>query len=162
MSDDTYANYLDRGWDEIPEPVVLPGGTWTLQCKGVSFKKGDAGKSDVFLFNYIPVSPGADVDEDALDSLGADYDFAMNRIFKRFFISETQDLKRLRDHMLRHQGFRMPEGTIAEHMENIKPLRTALDGTMITAELVPNTYTNSSGDLIENNEVGRVFDPSDD
>lgn len=155
-----YTDLLSRSWDEMPDPVLLPVGRWEFECKGVSHKEGQGDNSPNFMFVYVPKRPTDDVDEEVLEALaesqGGELDYSGNRIFKRMYYSDGNELRRVRDHMLKHQGFRMPAGSIQDHIDNPKVLSAALNGTTVLAYMEQRAYTTTEGEAREVNELGRV------
>lgn len=145
MADETYESILDRQWDDIPEVQVLPVGSWLLKGKNavhMPAKSADANES--ILFVYEPKEPMDDVDEVELKALGADYDFAENRIYGRFWIETGRDLDSIRNHLEKH-GVDTKGASIKDSLEAFK-------GTEVVAYLGTRNYTDASGELRTDND----------
>lgn len=143
MSD--YADILKQSWDELPELVPLPQGSWLLRARGASYQPAkDADKSPTVTFIYSAKEPMDDVSQEELEALGSNYDVSSNRIFARFFVSDGADWDAVRKHLAKH-GVEVKGKTIEESLKAIK-------GTEVIAYLGQRTYTNNAGqDVVENN-----------
>lgn len=148
-----YAEILDRSWDEIPAVQNLPVGTWRLRGRNMTFRAGEGDNSDQYIMVYVPKEPLDDVDEAALEELGADYDVENNRIFYRVWVETSADLDKLRDHLAKH-GIETKGKTIRQTMEAFK-------GTEVFAYLDLRTYTNKSGEVVSTNDPSS-FAPVED
>lgn len=99
----SYEDLLKGSWGEIPEVKLLPVGTYLLRCRNVSFvaPKTDEGNPAV-MFVYEVREAMDDVDQDALDELGSDYNVSENQIFERIWLERGADWDKLRKHILKH------------------------------------------------------------
>lgn len=101
MSD--YEDVLKKSWEEIPEPKLLPVGSWLLRGRNAAFlEPKEEGQNARVLFFYIPKSPMDDVDEGALAALGDDYDYAENDVIHTIWIERNKDWDRVRKHLALH------------------------------------------------------------
>lgn len=142
---DNYADILNRSWDEIPEPKVLPNGTWLLRGNNVGyFPAKEEGKSTRVAFFYTPKEAMDDVDEAELDQLGPDYDLADSDVVKQFFINRSKDWDAVRKHLALH-GI---DTTGKSQVETFKEF----NGTEVLSYLGTKTYTDSSGKTVEQND----------
>ena len=133
-----YSELLARQWDDIPEPQILPEGTWLLKGRNVAFfpaKEED--KSDRVAFFYEAKEPMDDVDAGELTKLGENYDFANNDIVKQFFINREKDWASVRAFLAKH-GIDSKGKTQAETFDAFK-------GTEVYAYLGTKSYTDSTG-----------------
>jgi hypothetical protein len=100
MSD--YEELANLSWDDVPEIKLLPTGTWKLRGQSATLQpaKSEGGSPSV-LFTYVPVEPMADVDDDELAELhnGGEYDYSLNRIFVRMWISDGRDRFTVKNHV---------------------------------------------------------------
>jgi hypothetical protein len=152
MSDD-YVDILNKSWDDIPEPKMVPVGSFRL--KGVNAKymeAKDGDKNDALLFVYAPMEPQADVDPEELEELG-DYDISQNRVFARFWLETANDWDGVRRHLAKH-GIESGGRTIKETL-------AAFKGSEVIAYLDHRTFVNSVGETqIESDP--KQFAPVDD
>lgn len=149
------------GWDEFPEELLLPIGKWMIKSAGVALvEPKKEGQSRRILFFYNPVEPMADVDPEAVADLG-DYDFTANQVMASFFFGTARDKKKIYDHLMKHEGFEMPEGTAEETLDN-GDLRRALAGTYVIGDLDVDTFTNADGEKEKQNSIASFSAPSDD
>ena len=140
-----YSDILKKSWDELPEPQVLPTGSWRLRLSNATYQPAkSADKTDVVLFVYSPQEPMADVNESELAALGAEYDVQSNRIFSRFFVADNADWQRVRKHIIKH-GIKA-EGKIEKSLKDLK-------GTDVVAFLTQRTFTTDAGDTVTTNEA---------
>lgn len=116
-----YADVLSTSWSDMPEPKLLPDGSWRLRANGASYQpaKDDDGSPSV-LFVYRPMEPMEDVDLGELEKLGDGYDPQMNRIFKRFYINDASDWKRVKDHVVKHGVQINPAESIGETLKAVR------------------------------------------
>ena len=130
-----YADILNESWDNIQEVVVLPIGSWLLRTRNASLQppKTEGGNPSV-LFVYEPKEPMQDVDQEALDALGADYNYSENRVFFRVWLETGADKDRLRQHIMRH-GVDLTGMSIGESLKAVK-------GTEVVAYLSQKQITN--------------------
>jgi hypothetical protein len=94
MPNGDFESLLDRSADEITEPKNYPVGTWRVRAvSNVSFKK-DNNDRDVAMFAIVGVEPQEDVDPDALDEAGDDYEGV--RLFVRRTLETKSDFFQLK------------------------------------------------------------------
>lgn len=143
---DDYEDILNRSWDDIPEPQLLPDGNWRLKLRNATYQEAkSADKSPVVLFVYTPVEPLDDVDADRLEELGAEYDFTLNRLFQRFYVENGRDWATVKRHVAKH-GVDTTGRSIKESLEVLK-------GSTIIGFLAATTYTNAAGEQVRDNEI---------
>jgi hypothetical protein len=92
---ENFADILNQSWDDLPEPApYLPNGTWLLKGRNIAYFDADPDKEDssarVVMF-FEPVEPMDDVDQEKLDELGPNYDFANNDVVKQVYINRAKD-----------------------------------------------------------------------
>lgn len=145
MSED-YKDILKKSWDEIPEAVALPVGSYLLKARNASFQPAkDADKSPMVMFVYAPKEAMDDVNSDALAALGENYDISDNRIFKTFFIETNADWDAVRKHIVKH-GVDLSGKSLEEGLAAVK-------GSEVIAYLDQKTYTDkATGELKTNND----------
>lgn len=131
-----YADILNTSWDNIPTPKILPAGSWRVRCKSASQQapKGDGNAS--ILFVYEPVEPMDDVDDNAIEALGPNYDYSIAPIFVRFWLGGAAELNRVRDHIAKH-GIDLTGMTVGETLK-------ALQGTEVVGMMAERAYTNKA------------------
>lgn len=142
---ENYEDILSRSWDEMPEVVNLPEGSWRLRLRNASFKEGKGDQNDRVMFIYTPVEPGDDVDEDALAALPDDYDYSSNRLFFSIWVEGPADWDAVRKHVQKHSfdydGSDTPK-------ETFKKMRKS----EVMAHLSIASFTDSAGELREENQ----------
>ena len=141
-----YQDILNESWDNIQEVVTLPIGSWMLRTRNASIQppKTEGGNPSA-LFVYEPQEPMNDVDQAALDQLGADYNYSENRIFHRIWLETGADKDRLRQHITKH-GVDLTGMTIGESLKAVK-------GTVVIAYLTQKLVTLKSGETRPENEA---------
>lgn len=145
MSSTDYQSILNESWNNIQESIVLPVGSWLLRCRNASIQPSKSAEGNPSaLFVYEPKEPMADVSEEALKELGADYNFSENRVFFRIWLETGADKDGLRKHLAKH-GVNTEGMTIGESLKAVK-------GTEIVAYLQQKQITNKqTGDTrVEN------------
>jgi hypothetical protein len=151
---DDYEEILNKSWDEIPSPQVLPVGSYRLKVKGASYKEAkSSGTNDYVLFVYQAVEPLEDVDADALAELG-DYDISQNTLFFRIWIEAYADWDDVRKHVVKHGIELVPGETPKETLARMK-------GAVVIAWLDQRTYENKAGDTVEDNDPMQFAPVSD-
>lgn len=134
---ENYEEILNRGWDEVPEVKVLPEGSWLLAGRNAAYKEPEGDSNPFLMFVYEPKEPMDDVDTDALDELGADYDFSNNRLFFRMWLETSADWDKVRKHLVKH-GIDV-SGSIKDSLDAFK-------GTEIVSYLEQRSYTDNAGE----------------
>ncbi len=147
MSDQNYADILNKSWDEIPEAKALPVGSYLLKGRNASYQPAkEAGKNPVVLFVYQAKEAMDDVNADELASLGENYSIEDNRIFHRFYIEGNPDWDNVRKHLVKH-GVDLKGKTLEEGLK-------AFTGTEIIGYLDQNTFqSNATGAMVTQNVV---------
>lgn len=142
---DNYAEILNRSWDEIPEPKLIPTGSWLLRGNNVGyFPAKEEGKSSRVAFFYTPKEAMDDVSEEELAQLGADYDLADSDVVKQFFINRNKDWDAVRKHLELH-GIDTKGKSQDETFKEFK-------GSEVIAYVGTRTYVDSSGVTKEQND----------
>lgn len=98
-----YADIAERSWEEIPEAKTLPDGQWRVVGGNVSLiKPREEGGSFKVLWNYKAAEPLANVDQEALDDLGTDYDITTNDLTFTQYIERAADWSKVKKHAELH------------------------------------------------------------
>lgn len=142
MSD--YAEIAALSWENIPEPKVLPAGSYLLRGKNATYQPSkDADKSPSFLFVYGVKEPMDDVPAEDLEALGDGYDVENNQIFHRIWVETAVDFDKVRKHLELH-GIEV-KGSIPDTLKKFK-------GTQVVAYLKQRNFTDKSGaNRVDNN-----------
>lgn len=140
-----YNEIVNRSWDDIPEPQLLPQGSWLLRGRNVAiFPPKEDGAATRVAFFYEAKEPMDDVPQTELDALGADYSYAENDIVKQFFINRNKDWDNVRKHLELHgistKGKSQPETF------------DAFKGTEVVAFLQTKTFVNGAGQQVTDND----------
>lgn len=141
-----YSDILNRSWDTIPKPKLLPVGSWLLRGRNVAFFPGneDEEKSPRVVFFYEAREPMDDVSQQDLASLGEDYAYSENDIAKQFYINRNKDWDSVRKHLELHG--------VSTEGKNQDETFKAFKGTEVISYLGTKTYTNAAGQTIEDND----------
>ena len=147
MSTDKYSDILNRSWDEIPQPQLLPEGSWLLKVRNVSYfpANPDKNQPERVAFFFEAKEPMDDVDEQELDKLGEDYSFAINDIVKQFSIFRPKDWAEVRK-LLDLLGV---DSKGQSQGETFKAAR----GTEVVGFLQINTFTTRAGETKQDNAI---------
>lgn len=138
MAANTYDKLLDRSWDEIPEAVVLPVGSWLLRGRNAAFVAAKGEANPRVLFFYTPVEAMADVDGGELGALGDDYDFNNNQIVKTFWVESNRDWATVRSHLELHG---LETGGGKSQVDSLKEFK----GAEVIAFLDTKTFEDQAG-----------------
>lgn len=141
---ENYETLLNQSWGEIPEPKTLPPGSWLLKGRNASYMPPKGESSARVLFFYTPKSPMDDVDESALNGLGANYDIEDNDIVATFWVEKKKDWAKVRNHLKKHGIEPANDVPISETLKAFK-------GTEVIAYLETKVYTNQQGEAEEQN-----------
>jgi hypothetical protein len=141
---------LKGSWGEIPEVKLLPGGTYRLRCRNVSFQapKSEDGNPSV-MFVYVPQETMDDVDQEALSELGPDYDIEENQLFERIWLERGADWDRLRKHLLKHG---ITEADLEEAGDIESSLKLA-KGRDVLGLVIQRQYKDKTGTMRQENGV---------
>ena len=134
---ETYESILDRQWGDVPKPVVLPDGSWLLKGENVVHMPPKESGDQRVLFFYTPKEPMDDVDADAIEALGEDYDYGSNQVVYTIWLRHN-NWEPVRQHLALH-GVDIGDNTTQK--ESFK----AFKGTEIVAYLTTKTFTDSNG-----------------
>ncbi len=146
MADQTYDDILDRSFDELQDDKILPLGTWNLRLRNTHFKQPSTeGQSAQVLFFYHPIEPTGDVDVEAMEALGENYDYTENQIVFKVWIEGNRSWRDLMNHLKKHIGIDWTAGSIRE------VLKKGCKGAEVMAELGERTYENNFGELVVEN-----------
>lgn len=147
---DSYKDIAHRQWDEIPEPKLLPVGSYLLKALGGRLKdiettddEGDTQQATLVNFGYSVVEPMSDVNEVDLEKLGEDYDFSMNKVYATFWINDDGDWGKVKKHLAKH-GVNVSGMDVSESLKAVR-------GAKIAAYLDERSYTNNAGDEVTEN-----------
>ena len=143
-----YEALMNGSWDDIPQPKMLPDGTWKLKLKGAAFKpSSQEGKSSTVLFIYAPKEAMDDVDAAALAALGDDYDLDLNKVFVRFWVESADDWNQVRRHLGKH-GVKTEGKSIVASFKEAK-------GSEIFAFITTRDYVNGQGIEVTENAAAQ-------
>lgn len=98
MSDD-YDDLLNKTWEGIPKPQVLPIGDWLVVGKNAAFiRSKKEGQSNKVLFTTKARQALDNVDEGELEELMASgYDITINDLNHTIYIESDADWNKVRD-----------------------------------------------------------------
>lgn len=149
---ETYEDILNTGWGNIPRPKLLPIGSYVLKGKTATYQPPkSADKSPVVLFIYSVGEPMEDVDSDAFEALGSDYDPSVNSIFHREYVDTAEGWNRVINHLAKH-------GVNADDYDTKAEAFKAFRGTEVVAYLGQDAYVNAAGEQVVSNRASQ-FSP---
>jgi len=146
MSEQSYEEMLNESMDDIQEPQLLPTGSYLMRIAGFNPRPGKDGKKATILVIFSPVKAMEDVDDEALEELGADYDIGISRVSHTVWYGDASERASAK------RTFRLfginPEGkTLAEVKELAKD-------AMVVGNTVHETYTDkNSGELVTKSKI---------
>lgn len=146
-----YEDILNKTWDELPETVALPVGSWLLRGKGAKYLEPKGDNSGQMLFIYGAKEAMNDVDQEDLDKLGPNYDVTSNKVFVKFWIEDSSDWEQVRRHLKKH-GIETAGKSLPDTFKEFR-------GKEIVAYLDQRTYTNSAGDEVTENVASNFTQP---
>lgn len=150
--DDSYEAIAETSWDDIPEPKILPKGTWKL--KGKNAKRMDGGEgTDYVLFFYKANEPMSDVGDEDLDALGKDYDFNINDLSYRIYTETLADYKMKVLPFLAKHGVTPNVDESTGKAEGIDLTLKRFKGSEVLSVLGKRTFKNKMGDLVTDNTL---------
>lgn len=88
---------MDQDYSNLPEIMeTIPTGTWKIKAKNGFYKSAtEEQKAKMGLF-LIPMEPLSDVDPEALEAAGANYDYTNNQIV---FTRQVENVREVKDFM---------------------------------------------------------------
>lgn len=87
---------MDTNYENLPEVMeTIPTGTWKLRGRNGAYKEKTEEQSAKVLFFLVPSEPLSDVDPEALEAAGADYDFTNNQIVFTKYVENLRDVKQV-------------------------------------------------------------------
>lgn len=136
---DNYSEILERSWDDIPEPKLLPEGSWLLRGRNAAYLPKKDALNARALFFYTAKEPMSDVDQGELDALGEgfDYEASADDIVKTFWIEKDTDWKAVKEHLALH-GIEVKGKSQQETLKAFK-------GTEIVSFLTQKTINTKNG-----------------
>lgn len=91
-----YSDVLEDGWDNIPEPKLLPTGGWRIRCRNAMFMAPkSADQKPQVLFFVEAQEPNEDVSDESLKEFGSD-DYSQADLAVRIFIEKPKDWHRVK------------------------------------------------------------------
>lgn len=146
-----YNDILDRTWDDIPEPKLLPGGGWLVVGKTVGLvKPKEDGQSLKVLFTLKAKEP-INVASEELDELG-DYDITINDLQYTVYVESAADWDKVRK-FLGIFGVEMSGRIVNE--DGKLSFAKAFNGAEAVAEVGQRNYENKDGDVIWQNTLSK-------
>jgi len=120
MTEGRYGDIANLAWEDIPEPKLVPTGTWKLEGRNAVYlpkKEGDAESKAKVLFFYNAYEAMGDVRDEDLDALG-DYNLENSDLSAMFYIERETDWDKVKKHLALH-GVE-PKGSIPETLKKFK------------------------------------------
>lgn len=142
MADD-YDDILNRSWDEIPEPTLLPDGDYLLKSRGAKYHAAEGTRNARINFGYEVVEPVSIDDPDAQAELGEGYDFGENDIFFTIWVERLKDWAGVRRHLGAH-GMELDGVNVQDALKSVKE-------TLVVARIGTRSYVNKNGEEVTEN-----------
>lgn len=138
-------NILDRTWEDFPEEQTLPDGTYKLVGRNAAYMPPrEEGKNGKVVFFFIPKEPvEGGVDEDALASLGDDYDITENEVTTTIWIERNRDWRQV-ESVLKTLGVDTDGTTLKEQFKKVK-------GKEVLAYVKTQSYDRNDGSKVISN-----------
>lgn len=157
MSDGNYEDILQGGWDGVPEPKILPNGSWQLNLRNASFipkNEEDEKSKPRVLFFYTAQSPMQDVDDEELKKLG-DYEFENTDLVHTIYIERRVDWDKVKRHIALHSGVQL--------LDSIQDtLKKGVRNAKVIGYLNDQTYKDKrTGKMVTKNVVTEFASPTD-
>lgn len=129
---DTYDDILNRSWDEIPAPKLLPDGDYLLKARGGKYNPAEGNRNARINFGYT-VEDAIEIDDpDARAELGENYDFGENDIFHTVWVEKAKDWQGVAKHIRAH-------GIETEGM-NVQDTLKAVRDALVIARIGTRSY----------------------
>lgn len=143
---DKYSEILARSWDAIPQPKLLPQGTWLLRVRNVSYFPANEEKNmpERVAFFFEAKEPMDDVDAQEIAALGEGYDYAINDVVAQFSIFRPKDWADVRK-LLELLGVTTQGQEQAATFSEAK-------GQEVLGYLIQSTYTKKDGISVTDNK----------
>lgn len=146
-----YDDILNRTWDDIPEPKLLPGGGWVVVGRTAGLvKPKEEGQSLKVLFNLKAKSP-INVPEEELAELEG-YDISTNDLQHTIYIESASDWDKVRK-FLTVFGVEM-QGKILDENGKLS-FAKAFNGAEAVAEIGQRNYDNRDGETVWQNTLSK-------
>lgn len=136
-----YADIANMTWDNIPEPKLLPDGSWLLRGRNAAYIAKKENLNARVLFFYQAKEPMSDVDQDALAALG-DYDVTENDIVKTFWIEKQSQWNDVKAHLELH-GVDVKGQSIPDSLKAFK-------GSEVISYLIQKSINTANGPKVVN------------
>jgi hypothetical protein len=134
---------METNIENLPTVMdTIPSGTWKLRVRNAAFKDKTETQSAKALVFYIPAEPLDDVDPEALEAAGADYDFTNNQIVFTKYVENLRDVKGLIQFIQLH-------GVDTEGLSPKEALKKLRDHEVV-ASVGTRSYEGSFGTVNEN------------
>lgn len=142
---ENYSDIMKQQWADIPEPQLLPVGSWRLRLRNASFVPAkEEGQNSKFLFFYVPQEPMDDVDETALAALGEGYDIAENDVVHTIWVERKRDFDKVRKHLAKH-------GIEVSDDESIESTLTRARNAEVIAYVNQRSFQTKNGETVNEN-----------
>lgn len=141
-----YDEILNKQWDEIPDDVILPDGQYLLRVQRGAYIAPKGDNSAKVLFFMSVQEPLDDVDTDALNALGDDFDITQNEVVYTVWVEKNRDWKKV-------ARFIDLLGVDTAGKSILDTLKTGVVGASIVGRLGVRTFENRDGTTGTENSV---------
>lgn len=146
-----YDDILNRTWDDIPEPQLLPNGGWMLSGANVALvKPKEDNQALKVLFSYKAKQP-TNVADDLLEELG-EYDFTINDLTFTIYVETAADWSKVKKHLAKH-GVEV-SGALFNEAGKLA-FAKAFRGSEVIAEVGQRSYEDAAGETIWQNTLSK-------
>lgn len=148
-----YDDLINRTWEDIPEPELLPNGGWMLEGGNVSLiKPKEKGKSSKVLFSYKAKEP-VSVPDDLLEEMG-NYDFSINDLNFTIYLENASDWDKVRKHLELH-GIELNKKDRLVNEAGKLSFAKDFRGSKVIGDIRDRNYENADGVTIWQNSVSK-------
>jgi hypothetical protein len=144
-----FEDLLDKSFDDIAEPPLVPTGGWIIQGIGNNYKPASEGEAAKVNLGFTLVRPTDDVDPEKLAEVGDEWKGM--RFWKRYTMEGPQDRWAItRD--LRTLGVE-GSASLKEMLRNGKLIK----GRQAVGVVGVNSYTRANGDRVTESRINSIL-----
>lgn len=123
---------------------MLPEGTWRLKVRGYKYRPATETASAQVVFFLMPIEPKEDVDTEALEALGEDYDLSINSATAQFWLGEARDWTKV-------FAFAEAAGIESEEVAEVsrKEVFDMIRDRYVVGYMKVETYTDRAGAMVQ-------------
>lgn len=149
-TEETYTEVLDRAWGDMPADPILPDGSWRLSLVSGTRKAADGDHSEQIILFLKAKDPLSDVDPEALDALGSNFDYGSAKLSYTIWIETPSDYRKV--------GKIMELAGIADKVPNMNSLKNIRGaGGVVIGQLKQRSYPDKrTGEVVTVSDVKQL------